>query len=483
MSLVSPSEIYDSKKKCLDEIGISDEMQAHIPQDYGSVIEIQELMGVNNLIMSSQSNKPMMGIIQDCLLGTYLLTHPDVILPKHHFMNCLLSGGQKYLDKFDSKFNYASHFYNNPYNGRVLFSFLLPDNFNYQYTNNASKTDPTIIIKNGILINGIIDKKIIGRTHNSIIHRLFKEYNPKIASDFLSDLQFIVNRWLTYRGFSVSVNDFLISNDNQTGVKDAIAKAFIEVENIQNSNDNTILKEFRINNALNNRGQSLAINGLCSNNRLEVMINSGSKGSKMNIIQITGHLGQNNVDGKRIQYEINDNKRTLPCFNFDYEHPTTRGFIKNSFITGLNPSEFWFHSKAGREGVINTAVKTKDSGYAERKLVKRMEDMILQLDFTVRNSTNIIISFNYGDLIDPTQLYLNDGPSFINIDNIVTQLNAEIDIAASAAPPAPNNHSKFNSHTISTNLIQSSQSLKIKSDDTILQQLYTKKQNLLMSLS
>jgi DNA-directed RNA polymerase II subunit RPB1 len=404
-----------------------DEMQLHVPQDYGTVTEVQNLRCVNKMIVSSQANRPIMGVIQDALLGVYLLTYPDVSVPRHQFMDCVFSAGEIYVNKMASFFQRAKKHYNkNLFNGRVLFSILLPEDFQFRSRNGACKEEPEVIIENGILIAGTVDKKIVGRSHGSIIHRLYKEYGCDRAAEFLSAVQFLVNRWLTYRGCSVGVADFLISEDNDRGVHVAIQKAYIEVQTIEESDDPELMKEFRINSALNNRGQSLAINGLCANNRLEVMIESGSKGSRMNIIQITGHLGQNNVEGRRIQFEIDDGGRTLPCFERGNKHPRTRGFIENSFLKGLTPAEFWFHAKAGREGVINTAVKTRDSGYAERKLVKRMEDLTVHLDHTVRNSVNNIISFSYGESLDPSQVYDNDGPSFVDIDNIVARLNADV---------------------------------------------------------
>nr|QBK87702.1 MAG: DNA-directed RNA polymerase subunit alpha [Marseillevirus LCMAC202] len=402
-------------------------MQIHVPQDYGTVTEVQALMGVNKMIVSSQANRPIMGIIQDALLGVYLLTQGNIQIPRHQFMDCVFSAGEVYVNKMASLFQRAKvHYGSDLFNGRVLFSILLPEDFKFRKQNNACKEEPKVIIENGILITGSIDKQIVGRSHGSIVHRLYKEYNCDRAAEFLSAAQFLINRWLTYRGFSVGVADFLISEENERGVQMAIQKAYIEVQTIEKSDDPKLFKEFRINSALNNRGQSLAINGLCKNNRLEVMIDSGSKGSRMNIIQITGHLGQNNVEGRRIQSEIDDGGRTLPCFERGDKHPRTRGFIESSFLKGLSPAEFWFHAKAGREGVINTAVKTRDSGYAERKLVKRMEDLTVLLDHTVRNSVNNIISFSYGESLNPTMMYNSDGPSFVDIDNIVNRLNATV---------------------------------------------------------
>jgi DNA-directed RNA polymerase II subunit RPB1 len=402
-----------------------DEMQLHVPQDYGSVIEVQSLMGVNKMIVSSQASKPIMGVIQDALLGSYLMTKPNVNIPRHQFMDCVYSAGEEYINRMPGLLKQAEKHYKNVFCGRVLFSILLPIDFQYNARNNICKDEPNVIIVNGLLIAGTVDSKIIGNAHGSIGHRLYKEYNSDRAAEFLSVVQFLVNRWLTYRGFSVGMADYLISSENTRGVRMAIQKAYLEVESIEKSGDSKALKEFRINGALNNRGQSLAINGLCPDNRLETMIESGSKGSKMNIIQITGHLGQNNVEGKRVQCEIDDGSRTLPCFKRGDTGPKTRGFIENSFMTGLAPHEFFFHAKAGREGVINTAVSTKETGYAQRKLGKRMEGDSVNVDQSVRNSSHHIIDFSYGDGLDPTMVYNNNGPSFVDIDNLVSKLNAD----------------------------------------------------------
>lgn len=419
-----------------------DEMQLHVPQDYGTAVEVQTLMSVNKQIVSAQASKPIMGIVQDSLVASYLMTHPDVSITKSQFMDCVFSAGEEYVKKLPGLIKRALSVtydednkaigvkkgdivYKSPYNGRVLYSILFPENFQYVVKNNASKTEPVVIIKNGILISGIIDKKIIGKSHGCIHHRLFKEKSPDEAAKFLTVTQYLTNRWFTFYGFSVGMKDLLISDENKEKIKTEIQKAYTEVENIQNSDDPAELKEFRINSTLNNRGQGLAINGLCPGNRIQTMIESGSKGSKINLIQIVGKLGQNNVEGRRIQEEIDDGNRTLACFKPEDKHPRTKGFIENSFMSGLTPAEFFFHAKAGREGIINTAVKTRESGYAERRLVKRMEDLVINIDHSVRNSVNNIIDFTYGDSFDPVHIYHNNGPSFIDIDNLVNELNSD----------------------------------------------------------
>jgi len=401
-------------------------MQLHIPQDYGTVAEVQNLMAVNRMIVSPQASKPIMGVIQDCQIGSWLMTLKDVAVPYNWFVNCIYSAGIKYVKKLTSLLTRAKEFYGkNVFNGKVLFSVLFPEDFIYKRKNNATVDEPFVEIKNGVLIKGVMDKDIIGRSYGSIIHKLYKDYGFDVAAEFLTTIQFLVNRWLSFNGFSVGVCDFIISEKNEKAIGVAINKAYMEVQTIINSDDPEFVKEFKINNTLNGCGQSAVIDGLSKNNRLEVMIKSGSKGSKTNILQITGNLGQNNVEGKRIQSEIDDGQRTLPCFKKNDKHPKCFGFIENSFLKGLTPAEFFMHAKAGREGVINTAIKTRDSGYAESRLVKRMEDIIVNHDGTIRNSSKNIIDFSYGDNYDPVLVY-KSGVSFVDIAALAERLNADI---------------------------------------------------------
>jgi DNA-directed RNA polymerase II subunit RPB1 len=122
---------------------------------------------------------------------------------------------------------------------------------------------------------------------------------------------------------------------------------------------------------------------------------AGSKGSYINISQIIACVGQQNVDGKRIPYGFRN--RTLPHFTQDDHGPESRGFVANSYLRGLTPQEFFFHSMGGREGLIDTAVKTSETGYIQRRLMKAMEDVTVRYDGTVRDASGNIIQFLYGE--------------------------------------------------------------------------------------
>ena len=148
-----------------------------------------------------------------------------------------------------------------------------------------------------------------------------------------------------------------------------------------------------------------------------------------NIAQITGLLGQQNFSGKRIEYTLNDNTRSLPHYHVDQmsaeEKYESKGFIKNSFIHGLNPKEFWFHAITGREGVTDTAMKTAQSGYIQRRMIKLGENVSVKNDLSVRGKNNQIIQFQYGDNgLDPSHTIIkNKNPVICEVQRICDILN------------------------------------------------------------
>jgi len=156
--------------------------------------------------------------------------------------------------------------------------------------------------------------------------------------------------------------------------------------------------EAKVNSALNDARDTAGryVQGsLKSNNHLKNMVIAGSKGNVTNISQIIACVGQQNVEGKRIPFSFN--KRTLPHFTKDDYGPESRGFVENSYLSGLTPQEFFFHAMGGREGLIDTAVKTSETGYIQRRLVKALEDVMVKYDGTVRNSIGHVIQFIYGE--------------------------------------------------------------------------------------
>ena len=151
----------------------------------------------------------------------------------------------------------------------------------------------------------------------------------------------------------------------------------------------------RILNEARDKTGSSAQRSLSEFNNFKIMVTAGSKGSKINISQVIACVGQQNVEGKRIPFGFRH--RTLPHFIKDDYGPESKGFVENSYLAGLTPNEFFFHAMGGREGLIDTAVKTSETGYIQRRLIKAMEGLMAHYDGTVRNSNQQLVQLCYGE--------------------------------------------------------------------------------------
>lgn len=250
------------------------------------------------------------------------------------------------------------------FHGKGLISLTMPYDFNYEKKNNADPNEPIIKIYRGVLYEGTLDKSIVGATTNSIIHILHKEYGPDITANFIDGVQFVTNNWLMIDGFSIGIEDCMVQGEKKVQeINDVIQKCFIEAEGIKTTTTHEGIREVRINGALSKAkdiGLKIAKDALDDNNNFLSTVKSGSKGDWFNIAQITGLLGQQNLQGKRVQKTLNNGQRTLPHYPFEdlpieleYE---SRGFIDSSFIKGLNPKQYYFHSMSGREGCCDKFV-------------------------------------------------------------------------------------------------------------------------------
>jgi DNA-directed RNA polymerase II subunit RPB1 len=270
-------------------------------------------------------------------------------------------------------------------------------------------TDTKVVIEDGELLVGIIDKKTVGTGAGGIIHTCMLEKGSSITRVFMGQIQCVVNYWLLQHSFTVGVCDTVADVASMGLINAEIRNAKKEVGNLVQKGQRgelttqpgkTMLQSFEgmVNNVLNTaRDQSgkKAQMSLDERNNVKATVVSGSKGSWINISQILACVGQQNVEGQRIPYGFQ--YRTLPHFAKDDLGPESRGFVENSYLKGLSPQEFFFHAMGGREGLIDTAVKTSETGYIQRRLVKAMEAVQAMYDGTVRNGTGEIIQFLYGE--------------------------------------------------------------------------------------
>ena len=422
-----------------------DEMNIHVPQSLESVAELEELSAAKYNIISAQGSKPNITIVQDSLTGAFLMSRENKEITKSQFFDITMVGSMegksiyspekinKIIQVLISKNKKPS-----VYNGRGLLSLLFPDNFIYEKKNDAYPEEPILKIYRGVLYEGALDKTTLGASHNSLIQIIHKEYGVEVVSDFISNIQFITNNWLLVNGFSIGLEDCLIKDqDSVNKIQDKISMCYIEAGDIEENTHNPDIREIRVTAALSKAkdvGMKIAKNSMSPDNNFLSTVYSGSKGDFFNIAQLTGLLGQQNLLGKRVKPVLNNGKRTLPHYPFgkmdkedEYE---SRGFVRHSFIEGLNPQEFFFHSMSGREGICDTAMGTAKSGYIQRRIIKVCEDIQVKYDGSVRDTTGKIYQLSYGDNgLDPCYtVKVNDKQQACDIYRITDKLNLEYEL-------------------------------------------------------
>ena len=414
-------------------------MNIHVPQNYDARAELLCLSSTKYNIMNSQSSKSNICIVQDSLLGSYLMTKKDDIINRNIYNDILLCGDgwdmffinkkQKHILSVLDELKLDK---NMLYTGKGLISMMLPDDLFYTKKTDASKTQPIVKIYKGVLYSGVFNKSIVGSSHNSLIQILHKEYDEEVCIKFINNIQFITNAWLLHYSFSIGMEDCISKPGTEDMIKETVLRCFMEAKHIQETTQHPRIKEARINAALGKAkdiGMKMAREAMDESNGFVSTVVSGSKGDFFNIAQISGIVGQQNIMGHRINPVINRGNRTLPHYQYDNldleDEFESRGFIRNSFLKGLNPKEFWFHSMSGREGVSDSAMKTADSGYIQRKMVKVLEDVQIKYDGTVRNSQGSIVQWSYGDDdMDRSQTVVLDQTShMLDVGRLVDKLN------------------------------------------------------------
>jgi DNA-directed RNA polymerase II subunit RPB1 len=382
-----------------------DEMNLHLPQNEEAEVELMNLANIPTQIISPANNKSIIGIFQDSLLGCYAFTNQKISYSKRHAMNLLMPISNINLNNLPNE---------NITNFDILSQILPPISLLYKSKKFKSdenfKTSNNVLeINNGKYIRGQIEKGILGDSTKGLIQRIFNDYGPNSSCKFIDDLQAIITEFMKYNGYSVGISDLIADNNTNDSISSVIADKKNAVNNLIdethlgifiNKTGKTNEEEFetQVNNILNKaslEAGKIGRSSLSIDNRFVIMVNAGSKGSDLNIAQMISCLGQQNVDGKRIPYGFEN--RTLPHFKKFDDSPSARGFIESSFISGLNPTELFFHAMGGRVGLIDTAVKTSQTGYISRRLIKSLEDLMVNYDMTVRNNKNKIIEFKYGD--------------------------------------------------------------------------------------
>ena len=380
-------------------------MNLHMPQDVESEAELLNLAAVPYQIVSPADNATIVGIFQDALLGAYRFTRENIDFSKRDAMNMLMSCNDVDLTLFTK----------DRINSFEILTQITPPlsvhhtNGQFKESEDKETSNNVLEINNGVYKRGQLDKSLLGARSKGLLHRVCNDFGNLQSSKYIDDLQNIVTDYMKVSSFSVGVSDLISNKETKDKISDIITKKKNDVKELidklqlgsfTNDTGKPTVDEFetQVNNLLNEAtGQSgkVGLANLDKDNRFVTMVNAGSKGSVLNISFMISCLGQQNINGKRIPYGFED--RTLPHFSKYDDSTNARGFVESSYIEGLTPQELFFHAMGGRVGLIDTAVKTSQTGYIQRRLIKGMEDLKVEYDLTVRNNKGKIIQYKYGD--------------------------------------------------------------------------------------
>lgn len=382
-----------------------DEMNMHSMTTDVAVCEAKELM--LHQVINPKDGKPAIGLVQDSLLAAYLMSLKDVFIEREQLFQLLMN---LYEEHDESRLSTAIASIPTPailspkqlWTGKQLLSMVIPKKIFLERPQSVG-VDGELVIHDGQLLLGRLDKKVVGVSGGSLQNIIVHDISRDAAIEFTTFIQFIVNDWLAQRGFSVGITDFIISKPNRTNIENMLAEAIGDANAVSGKNKEDTTN--KILNAVMDRVSTIVKESVSPDNSMLLMAEAGSKGSMLNLAQTIGCLGQQNLGGQRITPRLRS-KRNLPHFTAkEAQSAEACGFIDRGYALGISCRQLIPHCKAGREGLIDTAVRTAITGYFERRLIKSLEVNMVAYDGTVRNSAGEIVQFAYGaDGMDPTKI-------------------------------------------------------------------------------
>ena len=432
-----------------------DEMNLHVPQSEEARAEAKILMRVQEHILSPRFGGPVIGGIQDFISAAYVLTRKKSIFTRGQVQLLLFAANIRH--KMPEPIGEDPDTGELLYTGKSVFSQLLPDTLNMQTKSKFCRgkdcphmksgegcietdceAEGFVKIINGTLISGVIDKKTFGAMQSkSILHRITKDYGNNAGRIFLDSAVQMLLILIVEMGFTMGIDDFSVNLNTQGVIEGNLEDAEKEVNKYIKAyleEDEDVLPcasgltyeetlENKVQDILDQartKAGSLAMNFLGVDKHSVIMTRTGARGNTVNLAQMAACVGQQSIRNQRINRGYRN--RTLPHYQENDLGADARGFVRSSYHKGLNPTEFFFHAMGGREGLVDTAVRTSTSGYMQRRLINALQDIKCEHDFTVRNAAGHIIQFKYGDdLIDPSR---SDHGQAVDIDALLAKSRA-----------------------------------------------------------
>ncbi len=384
-----------------------DEMNLHVPQSEEAIAEADLLMKVQENIISPRYGGPIIGGRHDHVTGAYLLTREGVELTRAEALQVTRNIVE--LPKGKKKFT-----------GREIFDLLLPDDFDFEYTNKIGKKagggdekgEGHVKIVKGRIVSGAIDAEGMA---GKLLNQIFVKYGPDRARQYIDQsTRIAINAFMKY-GFTVGISENDIPDRGKEELKEMLSNVEHKVNDLialyergelkiipgksrQESLEEYIMME--LGRSRSNAGRMAE--KYVGENSAVLMAKTGARGSLLNLTQMAGCVGQQAVRGLRIKRGYHF--RTLSHFKQGDVSAEANGFVRSNFKRGLRPTEYFFHSMGGREGLVDTAIRTGRSGYMQRRLINALQDLVVFPDRTVRGDGGTIVQFVYGeDGVDPSK--------------------------------------------------------------------------------
>ncbi|MFW9819167.1 MAG: DNA-directed RNA polymerase subunit A' [Candidatus Thorarchaeota archaeon] len=428
-----------------------DEMNLHVPQSEEARTEAELLLKVQEHILSPRFGGPILGGIQDFISSVFQFTSKDSLYTKKDTLKLLYTG-----DVFENNPNFSldqlTPVITEPepmYSGKDIFSTLFPDDLNIKVKSKFCKKcevceeenctyDAYVVIRNGHLITGTIDENSFGAMQsNSILQRIIKDHGNATGRKFLDSATKMLLYVIRQNGMTMGLDEVYVHGHAYEAIQNILKEANKESERLIKAfyeNDTTILRrapgrsmretlELRIRQVLaeaRKEAEETAAEFIGDEAHSVIMTKSGARGNILNLGQMSAVVGQQAIRGERINRGYS--MRTLPHFKINDLSPKSRGFVSSSYRNGLRPVEFFFHAMGGREGLVDTAVRTSTSGYMQRRLVNALQDMVVENDGTVRNSDKNVIQFRFGD--DGIDAMHTDHGAAVNLDVLLLKAKA-----------------------------------------------------------
>lgn len=384
-----------------------DEMNLHVPQTEEARTEAEILMEVNTQLISPGFGLSVMGCIHDSISGNYLLTK-EIDMSRESAVALLSRSGIKDTSKLPNKKTIS---------GRDVFSVLLPDTLSFSgHSKLCKKTEKEecddenhVIIKDGKLVQGVIDTVNIGKGEGFLIRSIHQKYGETAATEFISTVTRLGINVLFSTGFTASISDTDLPETAKQRLKQILDESNDVIRELIKSYQANTLEVYpgktaletlelkiieTLNRARNKTGSIVAEHSKKQTDTI-IMARSGARGTMLNLAQISALVGQQVLRGKRINTGFKN--RTLPHFKENDLTESPHGFVRGGFKTGLTPSEFFFSAMTGRDSLMDTALRTPKSGYLYRRLSNAMQDLKVEYDNTVRDAAKKIVQFRYGD--------------------------------------------------------------------------------------